>query len=109
MNQALASTVDGRSGLSHNASEQPDCGVTYGFVRWLSHSCFSLALQKDYQLLELELARSRVSANRVAVATASEWKEDSDKVIPVKQWVEERKYLQGEMKQMQVSIEGQVA
>lgn len=61
--------------------------------------------QKEYQLLELELARSRVSVNRVAVAAASEWKEDSDKVIPVKQWVEERKYLQGEMKQMQVSCQ----
>lgn len=60
-------------------------------------------LQKDYQSLELELARSRVSVNRVAVAAASEWKEDSDKVIPVKQWVEERKYLQGEMRQLQVS------
>jgi hypothetical protein len=62
-----------------------------------------LMLQKDYQSLELELARSRVSVNRVAVAAASEWKEDSDKVIPVKQWVEERKYLQGEMRQLQVS------
>ncbi|KAF5198184.1 Microtubule-associated protein [Thalictrum thalictroides] len=44
--------------------------------------------------LDRELARARVSANRVAVVVANEWKDGNDKVMPVKQWLEERRFLQ---------------
>lgn len=44
--------------------------------------------------MEREVARAKVSANRVATVVANEWKDGSDKVMPVKQWLEERKFLQ---------------
>ena len=44
--------------------------------------------------LERELSRAKVSANRVAVVVANEWKDGNDKVIPVKQWLEERRIMQ---------------
>lgn len=34
-----------------------------------------------------------VTENRVAVAIANEWKDANDKVIPAKQWIEERRIL----------------
>lgn len=40
------------------------------------------------------MARAKVSANRVATVVANEWKDGSDKVMPVKQWLEERKFFQ---------------
>jgi hypothetical protein len=40
------------------------------------------------------LARAKVTANRVAVVVANEWKDANDKVMPVKQWLEERRFLQ---------------
>ncbi|KAJ8619013.1 hypothetical protein MRB53_015199 [Persea americana] len=43
--------------------------------------------------LERELARAKVSANRVASVVANEWKDDNDKVIPVKQWLEEKRII----------------
>ena len=45
-------------------------------------------------MLERELARARVSANRVSLVVANEWKDENDKVMPVKQWLEERRLLQ---------------
>ncbi|KAF3613718.1 hypothetical protein FXO38_36089 [Capsicum annuum] len=44
--------------------------------------------------MERELARLKISANRVATVVANEWKDDNDKVMHVKQWLEERKLLQ---------------
>lgn len=46
------------------------------------------------------MARAKVTANRVAVVVANEWKDANDKVMPVKQWLEERRFLQGEMQQL---------
>lgn len=40
------------------------------------------------------MARAKVSANRVATVVANEWKDANDKVMPVKQWLEERKFFQ---------------
>jgi hypothetical protein len=40
------------------------------------------------------LGRAKVTANRVAVVVANEWKDANDKVMPVKQWLEERRFLQ---------------
>lgn len=44
--------------------------------------------------MERELSRVKVSANRVATVVANEWKDENDKVMPVKQWLEERRLLQ---------------
>ncbi|KAF5193546.1 Microtubule-associated protein 70-2 [Thalictrum thalictroides] len=51
-------------------------------------------LEDKKKTLDQELAHARVSANRVAVVVANEWKDGNDKVMPVKQWLEERRFLQ---------------
>lgn len=50
--------------------------------------------QEEKRMLERELARTKVSANRVATVVANEWKDENDKVMPVKQWLEERRLMQ---------------
>ena len=50
--------------------------------------------QEEKRILDRELARAKISANRVAVVVANEWKDSNDKVMPVKQWLEERRLLQ---------------
>ncbi|GER52839.1 microtubule-associated protein 70-5 [Striga asiatica] len=57
-------------------------------------------LNEEKRTLERELARVKVSANRVATIVANEWKDDKDKVMPVKQWLEERRILQAEMQKL---------
>ncbi|KAF3520718.1 hypothetical protein DY000_02062948 [Brassica cretica] len=47
-----------------------------------------------------ELEEAVLAANRVATVVANEWKDGNDKVMPVKQWLEERRFLQGEMQQL---------
>jgi len=51
-------------------------------------------VQEEKKTLDRELARAKVTANRVATVVANEWKDGNDKVMPVKQWLEERKYYQ---------------
>lgn len=43
--------------------------------------------------MERELARVKVTASRVALAVANEWKDENDRVMPVKKWLEERRLL----------------
>eukprot|EP00267_Zea_mays_P053325 XP_020406438.1 microtubule-associated protein 70-1-like [Zea mays] len=57
-------------------------------------------MNEEMKTLDRELARAKVSANRVAVVVANEWKDGDDKVMPVKRWLEERRILQGEMQQL---------
>ncbi|OVA20146.1 Microtubule-associated protein 70 [Macleaya cordata] len=57
-------------------------------------------LNEEKRLLERELARAQVSANRVAAVVANEWKDGNDKVMPVKQWLEERRFLQAEIQKL---------
>uniref|UniRef100_A0A1J3D6B8 Microtubule-associated protein 70-3 n=1 Tax=Noccaea caerulescens TaxID=107243 RepID=A0A1J3D6B8_NOCCA len=57
-------------------------------------------MNEERRILDRELARAKVSASRVATVVANEWKDGSDKVMPVKQWLEERRFLQGEMQQL---------
>ncbi|CAK9184053.1 unnamed protein product [Ilex paraguariensis] len=57
-------------------------------------------MNEERRILDRELARAKVSANRVATVVANEWKDANDKVMPVKQWLEERKFFQGEMQQL---------
>ncbi|XP_073276346.1 microtubule-associated protein 70-1-like isoform X2 [Primulina huaijiensis] len=54
-------------------------------------------ITEEKRVLDRELARAKVSAERVAVVVANDWKDANDKVMPVKQWLEERKFYQGEM------------
>ncbi|CAI0460546.1 unnamed protein product [Linum tenue] len=51
-------------------------------------------LNDEKKTLERELARAKVSANRVATVAANEWKDENDRVMPVKQWLEERRLVQ---------------
>ena len=50
--------------------------------------------QEERKTLDRELARAKVTANRVATVVANEWKDANDKVMPVNQWLEERRFLQ---------------
>ncbi|RZR76300.1 hypothetical protein BHM03_00000971 [Ensete ventricosum] len=50
--------------------------------------------KEEMKTLDRELARAKVTANRVAVVVANEWKDANDKVMPVKQWLEERRFMQ---------------
>ncbi|ONK77304.1 uncharacterized protein A4U43_C02F5160 [Asparagus officinalis] len=52
---------------------------------------------RDYQR---QVAELNVSANRVAAAVANEWKDEGEKLMPVKQWIEERRFLQGEIQRL---------
>ncbi|XP_027156987.1 microtubule-associated protein 70-1-like isoform X2 [Coffea eugenioides] len=61
-------------------------------------------LNEEKRILDRELARAKISANRVAVVVANEWKDSNDKVMPVKQWLEERRLLQGEMQQLKDKV-----
>lgn len=57
-------------------------------------------LHDEKRTLERELARVKVSANRVAAVVANEWKDENDKVMPVKKWLEERRLMQAEMQRL---------
>ncbi|KAL5721914.1 hypothetical protein ACHQM5_005499 [Ranunculus cassubicifolius] len=57
-------------------------------------------MNEERKILDRELARAKVSANRVAVVVANEWKDPNDKVMPVRQWLEDRRCMQGEMQQL---------
>ncbi|PRQ44514.1 putative microtubule-associated protein [Rosa chinensis] len=61
-------------------------------------------MNEERKTLDRELARAKVTANRVAVVVANEWKDANDKVMPVKQWLEEWRFLQGEMQQLRDKI-----
>lgn len=60
--------------------------------------------QASQRTLQEELARAKVAANRVALAVANDWKDDTDKVIPMKQWLEERRFLQGEIQTLRERV-----
>ncbi|XP_044497375.1 microtubule-associated protein 70-5-like [Mangifera indica] len=57
-------------------------------------------LNEEKRTLERELSRVKVSANRVATLVANEWKDENDKVMPVRQWLEERRLMQAEMQRL---------
>ncbi|KAK8936758.1 Microtubule-associated protein 70-5 [Platanthera zijinensis] len=57
-------------------------------------------LNEERKLLMRELAKANICANRVATVVANEWKDEGEKVMPVKQWLEERRFLQGEIQRL---------
>ncbi|XP_077236014.1 microtubule-associated protein 70-2-like isoform X2 [Tasmannia lanceolata] len=61
-------------------------------------------MNEERKTLDRELARAKITANRVAVVVANEWKDANDKVMPVRQWLEERRFLQGEMQQLREKL-----
>lgn len=61
-------------------------------------------LKGEKKTLERTLSRAMVTENRIAVASANEWKDANDKVMPVKQWLEERRVLMGEMQQLREKL-----
>ncbi|GMH20348.1 hypothetical protein Nepgr_022189 [Nepenthes gracilis] len=61
-------------------------------------------MNEERKTLEREVARAKVTANRVATVVANEWKDANDKVMPVKQWLEERRFLLGEMQQLREKL-----
>ncbi|XP_058763987.1 microtubule-associated protein 70-5-like [Vicia villosa] len=62
------------------------------------------ALQDEKRTLERELARVKVSANRIATVAANEWRDEHDKVMPVRQWLEERRMMQAEMQRLKEKL-----
>ncbi|KAJ4973467.1 hypothetical protein NE237_006641 [Protea cynaroides] len=61
-------------------------------------------MNEERKTLDRELARAKVTANRVAVVVANEWKDANEKVMPVKQWLEDRRFMQGEMQQLREKL-----
>ncbi|KAL4587329.1 hypothetical protein LXL04_000198 [Taraxacum kok-saghyz] len=61
-------------------------------------------INEEKKVLDRELARARISANRVAVVVANDWKDTDNKVMPVKQWLEERRVFQGEMQHLKEKL-----
>ncbi|KAF3326753.1 microtubule-associated protein 70-4-like protein [Carex littledalei] len=57
-------------------------------------------LKDEKKTLERELSRIKVFVNRVASIAANEWKDEGDKVMPVKKWLEERRFMQGEIQRL---------
>ncbi|KAL4280005.1 hypothetical protein GQ457_03G037410 [Hibiscus cannabinus] len=57
-------------------------------------------VQEEKRTLERELARVKVAANRMATVAANEWKDEDNKVMPVKQWLGDRRLLQAEMQRL---------
>ncbi|KAH7277765.1 hypothetical protein KP509_38G006200 [Ceratopteris richardii] len=62
-------------------------------------------LQDEKRALERELARVKLTANRVATTVVNGWRASNDnKVMPVKHWLEERRLLQSEMEQLRKKL-----
>ncbi|KAI3765009.1 hypothetical protein L2E82_15029 [Cichorium intybus] len=49
---------------------------------------------EEKKIFDCELARAKISANGDAVVIANYWKDTDKKVMPVKQWLEERRVFQ---------------
>ncbi|KAI3766587.1 hypothetical protein L2E82_16651 [Cichorium intybus] len=50
--------------------------------------------QEEKKIFNRELARAKISANRDAVVVANYWKYTDKKVVPLKQWLEERRVFE---------------
>ncbi|KAF6153740.1 hypothetical protein GIB67_000973 [Kingdonia uniflora] len=61
-------------------------------------------LNEEKRILERELARTKVSANRVAAVVANEWKDENEKVMSVNKWLKEREFFQAEIKRLKEKL-----
>ncbi|KAI0527209.1 hypothetical protein KFK09_002808 [Dendrobium nobile] len=73
-------------------------GMAANTLREYRHQISDLSEEK--KVLERELARAKVSMNRVASTVANQWKDDNEKVMPIKNWLEERRFFQGEIQRL---------
>ncbi|KAI4993340.1 microtubule-associated protein 70-4-like [Hordeum vulgare subsp. vulgare] len=92
--------------LTHTVGELEESILTTRDVANAVHFYQNQAtrLNEEKKTLERELARAKVYVNRVATTTANEWKDDADKLMPVKRWLEERRLLQGEIQRLRDKI-----
>jgi len=92
--------------LTHTISELEESILATGEVANAVHFYQNQVakLKEEKKTLERELARAKVYVNRVASTAANEWKDDSDKLMPVKRWLEERRLLQGEIQRLRDKI-----
>ncbi|KAK3147983.1 hypothetical protein QOZ80_3BG0289160 [Eleusine coracana subsp. coracana] len=92
--------------LSHTISELEESILATGdvanAVRFYQNQ--AAKLKEEKRTLDRELARAKVYVNRVASTAANEWKDESDKLMPVKRWLEERRLLQGEIQRLRDKI-----
>uniref|UniRef100_J3LLE7 Uncharacterized protein n=1 Tax=Oryza brachyantha TaxID=4533 RepID=J3LLE7_ORYBR len=92
--------------LTHTIAELEEAILATGdvanAVRFYQSQATKLSEEK--RTLERELARAKVYVNRIASTTANEWKDDADKLMPVKRWLEERRLLQGEIQRLRDKI-----
>ncbi|KAI3782794.1 hypothetical protein L2E82_12850 [Cichorium intybus] len=58
------------------------------------YQCSMQEINEEKKIFDRELARAKISANRDAVVVAYYWKDTDNKVMPVKQWLEERRVFQ---------------
>ncbi|KAL2495625.1 Microtubule-associated protein 70-5 [Forsythia ovata] len=61
-------------------------------------------INEEKKTLERELARVKVSANRIATVVANEWKDENNRVMPVKKWLEERRMFQAEIQRLKEKL-----
>nr|GEZ61248.1 microtubule-associated protein 70-2-like [Tanacetum cinerariifolium] len=61
-------------------------------------------MNEEKKVLDRELDRAKLSANRVAAVVANDWKDTDNKVMPVRQWLEERRVFQGEMQHLKENL-----
>ncbi|KAG0465859.1 hypothetical protein HPP92_020023 [Vanilla planifolia] len=61
-------------------------------------------LNEEKRTIKRELAKAKIQANRVASAVANEGKDEGDEVMHVKQWLEERKFLKGEIQRLKEKL-----
>ncbi|KAK1651845.1 hypothetical protein QYE76_069650 [Lolium multiflorum] len=92
--------------LTHTVGELEESILAAGDVANAVHFYQNQAtrLNEEKKTLERELARAKVYVNRVATTTANEWKDDANKLMPVKRWLEERRHLQGEIQRLRDKI-----
>ncbi|CAM0872003.1 unnamed protein product [Alopecurus aequalis] len=92
--------------LTHTVGQLEESILATGDVANAVHFYQNQAtkLNEEKKTLERELARAKVYVNRVATTTANEWKDDADKLMPVKRWLNERRHLQGEIQRLRDKI-----
>ncbi|KAG0464382.1 hypothetical protein HPP92_020451 [Vanilla planifolia] len=61
-------------------------------------------LNEEKRTIKRELAKAKIQANRVASAVANEGKDEGDEVMHVKQWLEERRFLKGEIQRLKEKL-----
>ncbi|KAI3749471.1 hypothetical protein L2E82_20083 [Cichorium intybus] len=78
----------------HKVSEVERLTQTVGELEEAVLAGGAAANVEEKKIFDRELARAKISANRDAIVVANYWKDTDNKVMPVKQWLEERRVFQ---------------